>query len=206
MQTTQASEYCNTELIAGYSNGLVELTETELEKDLAAYCRNITPMYAKCIEKSAAMQNCHSSQYIFDIKELTTDWLSIYCNNDDISDWLKEYLRHGFRYKNTCGRNDICYTCFFDLVYNRDEHIFTGENIRDYNIWAKRLTADWFACTKEKLPLTQASFPDCTSSWQDVLFLTFLYESARFNPGLRLYQDQMTQILNLKTASSIPLK
>ncbi|XP_060568648.1 uncharacterized protein LOC132727242 isoform X2 [Ruditapes philippinarum] len=177
MQTTQASEYCNTELIAGYSNGLVELTETELEKDLAAYCRNITPMYAKCIEKSAAMQNCHSSQYIFDIKELTTDWLSIYCNNDDISDWLKEY-----------------------------EHIFTGENIRDYNIWAKRLTADWFACTKEKLPLTQASFPDCTSSWQDVLFLTFLYESARFNPGLRLYQDQMTQILNLKTASSIPLK
>jgi hypothetical protein len=66
-------------------------------------------MYAKCIEKSAAMQNCHSSQYIFDIKELTTGWLSIYCNNDDISDWLKECKLLG-HFRSVCAEVWYCQT------------------------------------------------------------------------------------------------
>ncbi|XP_053393534.1 uncharacterized protein LOC128555352 [Mercenaria mercenaria] len=105
-----------------------------------------------------------------DIDMLTTDWVSIYCNGEGIADWLNEYR----------------YT--LSDVYS----------IKEYNEWAKRVSTDWFDCTKDKMPQLNSLYPECKSHWQDALLVVWLSESVSSPPGLRLYSEQISQILALK--------
>ncbi|XP_053393537.1 uncharacterized protein LOC123564921 [Mercenaria mercenaria] len=130
---------------------------------------------------------------------MTTDWLSIYCTGENVADWLAEYVAYGFKYKHACSINNMSLKCYFNQVFKGNgTHRLNDETIIEYNSWAKRLTTDWFACTKDEMPRLQRLFPQCTSPWQDVLLTDWLYNSVYYKPGLWLYPEQMSQLLALK--------
>ncbi|XP_053383796.1 uncharacterized protein LOC123562456 [Mercenaria mercenaria] len=99
--------------VGGYEEDMVELTKSEFVEDIEAYCRNVVPKYKKCIQENSMLQGCGQSE---DISQLTTGWLSIYCNGEHLADWLKEYVTYGFNYKHACG-NNISTVCYINRAF-----------------------------------------------------------------------------------------